>query len=185
MAAQFGLADQHDLQQLALVGFQVGQQAQLLQHIGRQVLRLVDDEHAALAGGVTLEQKGVERVDVVLDRGRVRGGSRRDVELLADRLQQLGDGELGVEDVGHMAAGRNLLQEAAADGGLAGADVAGEQHKAAAGTACVMARAGHAIQQVRQRLPVALAHEQVARVGRDRKRVLRQAEMLRVHRCRA
>jgi hypothetical protein len=32
--AQLGLADQHDLQQLALAGFQVGQQAQLLQHVG-------------------------------------------------------------------------------------------------------------------------------------------------------
>ena len=68
--AQFGLTDQHDLQQLALAGFQVGQQAQLLQHIGAEVLRLVDDQHAAFPGGVRLQQKGIQRVDVVLDRGR-------------------------------------------------------------------------------------------------------------------
>ncbi len=184
--AQFGLADQHDLQQLALAGFQVGQQAQLLQHVGFEVLRLVDDEDATLSGGVTLQQKRVERVDVVLDRGRVRGGRRRrDVELLANRLQQFGDGELGVEDIGHMAAGGNLLQKAAADGGFAGADVAREQHKAAARAAGRLVRAGHAVQQVRQRLAVALAHEQVTRVRRDGKRVLRQAEMVRVHRAQA
>ena len=47
--AQLGLADQDDLQQLALVGLQVGQQAQLLEHVGRQVLRLVDDQHVVLA----------------------------------------------------------------------------------------------------------------------------------------
>ena len=95
-----------------------------------------------------------------------------DVELVADRLQQFGDRQLGVEDVGHMAACGDLLQEAAAHRGLAGADVAGEQHKAAAGATRSAARTGHAVQQVRQRLPVALAHEEVTRVGRDGKRVL-------------
>ena len=47
--AQLGLADQDDLQQLAFVGLQVGQQAQLLQHVGREHLRLVDDQHVVLA----------------------------------------------------------------------------------------------------------------------------------------
>ena len=47
-AAQLGLADQHDLQQLALVRLQVGQQPQLLQHVGREVLRLVDDQQVVL-----------------------------------------------------------------------------------------------------------------------------------------
>ena len=37
------------------------------------------------------------------------------------------------------------------------------------------------VQQVRQRLAVAFAHEQVARIGRDRERLLRQAEIRRVH----
>ena len=180
--AQFGLADQHDLQQLAFAGFEVGQQAQLLQHVGAQVLCLVDDQHAALAGRVALQQEGVQRVDVVLDRDHAGGGLRhRDVELLADRLQQLRHRQLGVEDVGHMAAFGDLLQEAAAHGGLAGADVAGEQHEAAARAAHAAAGGGHAVQQVRQGLAVALAHEEVTRVGRDGKRVLRQAEMVRVH----
>jgi hypothetical protein len=35
--AQLGLADEDDLQQLALAGLQVGQQAQLLQHLGARL----------------------------------------------------------------------------------------------------------------------------------------------------
>jgi hypothetical protein len=181
-AAQLGLADQHDLQQLALAGFQVGQQAQLLQHVGAEVLCLVDDEHAALAGRVALQQEGVQRVDVVLDRDHAAVGRRHgDVELLADRLQQLRHRQLGVEDVGHMAAFGDLLQEAAAHRGLAGADVAGQQDEAAARAAHRAAGGRHAVQQVRQRLAVALAHEEVPRVRRDGERVLRQAEVVRVH----
>ena len=42
---QFRLADQDNLQQLAFAGFQIGQQAQLLQHVRRQVLRLIDHQH--------------------------------------------------------------------------------------------------------------------------------------------
>ena len=68
----------------------------------------------------------------------------------------------------------SLLEEAAAHRGLAGADLAGEQHEAAA--------AAHAVQQVRQRLAVALAHEEVARIRRDRERPLLQPEVTLVHR---
>ncbi len=172
--AQLGLADQDDLQQLALVGLEVGQQAQLLQHLGRQHLRLVDDQHVVLADRVRLEQELVQRVEVVLD-GRLAAQRLRcrNAELLADRLQQLDHRELGVEDVRDVGAARDLLEEAAAHGGLAGADLAAEQHEAAA--------AVHAVQQVRERLAVALAHEQVARVRGDREGLVLQAEEGRVH----
>ncbi|MNV59860.1 hypothetical protein D3C71_1523050 [compost metagenome] len=66
--AQLGLADEDDLQQLALAGFQIGQQTQLLQHVSRQVLRLVDDEHVVAAAGVRRQQRGIERVNAVFDR---------------------------------------------------------------------------------------------------------------------
>ena len=71
--------------------------------------------------------------------------------------------------------------EAAAHRGLAGADVAGQQDEAAARAAHRAAGGRHAVQQVRQRLAVALAHEEVPRVRRDGERVLRQAEVVRVH----
>ena len=168
--AQLRLPDQHDLQQLVGVGLEVGQQAQLLQHVRRQVLRLVDHEQAVAAGGVALQQELVQRVDVVLHRAQGRHG---DSELVAHRLQQLGHRQLGVEDVGHVGALGHLAEEAAADGGLAGAHRPREQHEAAP--------ASDAIEQVRQRLPMTPAHVEEARVGRDREGILLQAEQRRVH----
>ena len=169
--AQFGLADEDDLQQLALGGFEVREQAQLLEHRGLQGLRLVDHEQRMAALGVGLEQEAVERVDMRLDAGA--GGQRFDAELAAHGLQQLDHAQAGVEDVGHHAVRRQLLQEAAHDGCLAGTDLARQQHEATA--------AAHAIQQVRQRLAVALAHEQKTGVGGEREGLAAQAEERRVH----
>jgi hypothetical protein len=172
--AQFGLADQDDLQQLALVRFKVGQQAQLFEHVGRQVLRLVDDEHIVIALRMAGQQVAVDRVDIGLDADRPRAHRRQvDAVFVAHRQQQLFHRQLGIEDVGEPAIGGNLLDEAAAHGGLAGPDFAGQQHEAAA--------AAHAVEQVRQRFPMAFAHEQIARVGGDRKRRLLEAEVMRVH----
>ena len=68
--AQFWLPDQDDLQQLAFIGFQVGEQAKLLQHVGREALCFVDDEHVVLPRRMAGQQMGVERVEVLLDRCR-------------------------------------------------------------------------------------------------------------------
>ena len=172
--AQLGLTDQDDLQQLALTGLQVGQQAQLLQHIGREVLRLVDDEHIALAPGVAGQQVGVERIEVVLDGRRANAlVLHLNVKFAADRLEQVADGQLGVEDVGDPAVLGQLFEEATAHRGLASADFATEQHKTTA--------APNAVEQMRQRLPMALAHEEVARVRCNGKRALFEPEKLGVH----
>ncbi len=172
--AQLGLADQHDLQQLALAGLEVGQQAQLLEHLGVEVLGLVDHQHVVLPDRMRVEQEAVQRVDMVLQRRRAAAAGRdRHAELVADGLQQLERAELRVEDVGDVAALRDLLEEAAHDGGLAGADLAGQQHEAAA--------ALQPVEQVRQRLAVALAHVEEARVRRDREGFALQAEGGGVH----
>ena len=173
-AAQFWLTYEDDLQQFSLVGFQVGQQAQLLEHVRREVLRLVNDEHIAFAPRVAGEQVGVERVEVVPDGGRTHTFMLHfNVKLAADRLQQVTDRELGIEDVGDPAVLGKLLQEAAANRGFAGTDVASEQHESAV--------AANAIQQVGQRFPVTLAHEQVARVRSNGKRALTEPEKCSVH----
>ncbi len=172
--AQLGLADQHDLQQLAFAGFQVGQEAQLLDDFGRQVLCLVDDEHVVLAGGVGLEQKRVERVHMVGHRGvGLAPGRVVDVKFVVDGAQQLDHGELGIEDVGDVAVLGNLLQKGAAHRGLAGTDFAGEQHKAAT--------PAQSVQQMGQRLAVPLAHEQITRVRRYGKGAFLQPEKFYVH----
>ena len=91
-AAQLGLTDQHDLQQLAVIGFQVGQQTQLFQHTGRQILRLVDDQHIVFASGVRLQQIVIECIDIDFDAfnctaGNIRSGWQFDPKLVADRPQ--------------------------------------------------------------------------------------------------
>jgi hypothetical protein len=74
-AAQFGLADQHDLQQLALGRFQVRQQAQLFQHVGTQRLCFVDHEHSLAALGMQAEQEAVQGVDMGLEAAAVGWGA--------------------------------------------------------------------------------------------------------------
>ena len=55
--AQFRLAQQDDLQQLAVVGLDVREQAHLFEQFLGQILRLVNDEHGFLAVLDLLEQK--------------------------------------------------------------------------------------------------------------------------------
>ena len=172
--AQLWLANQDDLQQLALVGFQVGEQAQLLQHVGFQVLRLVNDEHRVAPGRMRRQQRGIQGVDVVLDGFHPRHiGLVGHAKLVADGAQQFPHGELGVEDVGHIAVLRDLLQKAAAHRGLARAHLACQQHEAAA---CIQP-----IEQVGQGLSVPLAHEKIARVRGNRKRRVLETEERGVH----
>ena len=170
--AQFGLADQDDLQQLLRFGLEVGEQAHLLEHLGRQVLRLVDDQHHALALGMRLEQVAIEDVDQLLHAAHGVVG-QQDAQLLADRQQELRRVHARVQDQRDLGVVRLLGQQRADDGGLAGADFAGELDEAAG--------LGDAIDQVRQRLGVATAEEQVARVRRDREGLLGQAVERKVH----
>jgi hypothetical protein len=171
--AQFRLPEQDHLQQLLGVGFQVGEQAHLFQRIDRQVLGLVDDQHHPLAVGIGLQQEAVERVDQRL----AAAAAAPDVQpqLLADRLQQLDRALPWVQDQRHPRVHGQLFQQQPAQRGLAGADLAGELHEAAAAALVDPER------QVRQRVPVALAEEHEARVRGDRIRRLVQAVMREVH----
>ena len=65
--AQFRLAYQDNLQQFLLGCLEVGQQPNLFQHIGRKILRLVDDENGPSAVCMGSEQIAVECVDERLD----------------------------------------------------------------------------------------------------------------------
>jgi hypothetical protein len=127
--AQLRLAHHDDLQQLALVGLQVGEQAHLLEGVRRQVLRLVDQHDGAPAPRVRVEQVSIEPVDEHLDAVLpVRIG---DVQLVANGGDQLQGCDARVQHQGHVGVRRQLLEQAAAHRCLAGADLAGEQHEAA------------------------------------------------------
>ena len=111
------------------------------------------------------------QIERALDaRGAFRPG---DPELVADGGEQLLGAERRVQDDGGAGARRQLLEKAAADRGLARADLAGELHESPL--------AAHAVEQVRERLAVLRAQVQKARVGREREGELPQAEVLQIH----
>src|SRR5690606_3445292 len=114
------------------------------------------------AFGIGVQQVAVERVHQRLE--AAAGGGDVDVQFLADGLQQLDRVLPRVQHQGDVGVLRQLLQQQAAEGGLAGADLAGQLHETAA-TALADAE-----QQVRERIPVALAEEDEARVRGDRER---------------
>ncbi len=82
---QFGLADEDDLQQFFLLGFEVGEQPNLLQHARFEVLRLVDDQCDVVVGRQLAQQERVDRVVQIL----LRGLRRLQAELFGDRAQNL------------------------------------------------------------------------------------------------
>ena len=151
---KFGLPDQDNLQQFLFRGLQVGQQPHLFEHVAGQVLRLVDDEDDAASFGMSSEQLPVKGIHQRLDAApHVRG---KDPEFLANGFEKLDDREARVQYNGDVGIVRQLvLQQAAA--------------------------LGHAIDEMRERLAVALAHEQVTRVGRYREWLFIESEETRVH----
>ncbi len=170
-AFQLGLTEEQNLEQFVGGGFQVGQQPDLLQDLGAQVLGFVDDQHRPPSRGMGGQEVPVEPVDQDLD----AGGSLRvvDVQLVADGGHQFGAVQLGVEDQGHVDQVGNLLEEASAQGGFAGAHLAGDLNEPP--------HLAHAVQKVRQGLPVLLAQEKKARVGRQGKRLFLELKIVEVH----
>ncbi len=68
---QVQLSDDHDLQQLLIVGLEVRKDANLFEHVGRQVLRFVDDQHGAAVQRHQRQQEVVQRANqLVLARRR-------------------------------------------------------------------------------------------------------------------
>jgi hypothetical protein len=169
---QLRLTDEDDLQQLLLRRLQVRQQADLLEDLRAEVLRLVDDQHGAPPAGMRLQQVTVDRVDQHFEaRGPV---GIRDPQLVAYRRQELDVGQPRIEDQRDVDVGRELIEEAAADRRLAGADLARQLDESSGGA--------NAVQEVREGLAVAIAHVDVLRIGRDRERRVVQPEMRRIHR---
>jgi hypothetical protein len=93
-----------------------------------------------------------------------------DAQLIAGGGQQLHRVKGGVENNRDIGVVGQLLQQAAVEGGLTRTHLAGQQDETPTGA--------HAIEQVRQGVPVTGAHEQVAGVYRYRERGLGEAEIL-------
>ena len=88
---QLGLPDEDDLEELLPARLQVGEEAHLLQHVGGEVLGLVEDHHGPAAPTVGVEEVAVQRID----RRLAAPGSPLvgDAQLLADRGQELEAGQ--------------------------------------------------------------------------------------------
>ena len=168
---QLRLPDENHLQELLARRLQIRQEPDLLQDLAAEILGLVDDDHRPPAPRVRVEQVAVERIAEHLE---ACGLARMlDVQLLAHSGQQLDGGEGGIEHHRHVHLGRQLLEQRAAHGGLAGADLAGELQEAAPGA--------DAVEQMGERFPVTVRQVEIPRVGRDRERKLGEPEVGVVH----
>src|SRR5206468_3270786 len=118
--AELRLAGQHDAEQLLGRRLEVREEAELLQDVDREGLRLVDDDDRAPPRLALREEVDVERIDQLLSAARLG----EETELAVDRLQQLERRERRVEDVSGRGLGAEAGQEGAQEGRLPGADVA-------------------------------------------------------------
>jgi hypothetical protein len=119
---QLGLPGQDDRQQLLLRRFDVGEQADLLEQLEAQALRLVDDERRDLVARAARAKLGLERSDQArLGRGRLGG----ELQPRGEELDELRAGERRVvaHDWPDMATAARLKRRAQ-DRRLAGARLA-------------------------------------------------------------
>ena len=141
-AAQFGETDQQHAEAAFGVHAEVGEQAEILEHVVAKVLGLVDDQDGQLRG--LLDEAG----DLVAD-GAVGGGA-------GALLGQAQFPCYGLVYVEHVAGGQRDVVDAVqtgmepggdapADGGLAGPHLAGEQSDAAQLDEVLQARLGLAV----------------------------------------
>ena len=166
---QLFLTEQHDLQQLALRGFQVGQEFDFLQRIGGHGLRLIDQQHHTSAAGVALHQRVLNA-----QQHRTPGGQGQP-PIGHDGMQDFLGTKSGVGEVHQIhAAARQLLGQLAAEHGFAAAHLAHHHDDA------VLVQHGM-VQRLKNGAPGAAVEEKLA-VGRDAERRFSEAEMIDVQR---
>ncbi len=168
---ELGLADQEHLEQLAALKLQVGEQPDLLEQLAVQVLRFVEQQDGAVAVRLEREQVALE---LGQDLRLAAPGRQAEAEPEADLLEQLGAGEGGVGDQRHLDAPLPFVEHAEERGGLAGPDLAGDEHE---GLAVLDPEP-----QVGERFQVLGAREDEPGLVAGRERVLAQAEMALRHR---
>ena len=125
---QIRLADQDDLEHRAALVIDIREQADLLQDVGLEVLRLVDDDDGVRLEGDQRREKILERVDQVVAARRRHPGAvlRDDAEVLEHLLQKVVAFEQRVVDDRHECLPLEPLEHGPAQQRLAGADLAGD-----------------------------------------------------------
>jgi hypothetical protein len=155
-AAELRLSEQKALQRGAAADLQVRQHAQLLERGNREVLAFVDEEERALTLLVDALQEGLEAPQ----QRRLVGAFLVDAEGGGDHAQHVVGTELGIGDLGgDVFAAVELAQQVLDDGGLSGADIAGDDDEALA--------LAETIGQMGHRLGVSGTGEEKARIRRQ------------------
>ncbi len=167
---ELGLAEQHDLQQLVAVRLQVRQQPHLLERVLGHDVRLVDQDHHAAPGAVERDQVLLQ----LAQRHAAPLGRELELEVVADRVQDLVARERGRGEVDGRDVLRQPLHQHAAQHGLAAADLARHLDDAFV--------VQHRVDQRLQRRAAVGAVEEEIGVRRDAERRLGEAEMLEVER---
>lgn len=167
---QFRLPHEDDLQQFLAAGFEIGEQPHLLQNLAAQGLGFINNEHHPSAPGVCFQQARVQNIYEFLGTLFRRAG---DVQFAADAAQEFSNGDARVDNQRRIHAVRQFFQQAAYQGGLAGAHFPGKLNEAAA--------LGDTIQKVGKRFRMLAGQEQVARVRRDAEGIFVEAEISGVH----
>ena len=169
--AQLWLTDEDNLQQLLLGRLEIGEQAHLLQYFGPEVLRFIDDQDRAATQAVIVQQETVQGVGQRLY--AVALLRQRNMQLFADRAQELDARQLRVQHDGNIGKLGQLLQQAAYQGRLAGTDFAGQLDKATAFP--------DTVDEMGERFRMPLAHIEVTRIRGDREWLLVQSKKTGVH----
>ena len=165
--AELGLADEHELEELVLVGVDVREHPQFLERLDREVLGLVEDQHRPPAAGVLLDEEILE-LGEELDVGRVAG--RRHAERHQNPVQQFAAVALGVRDQPDGEVLGERAQQMAEERGLARADLAGDDGDRGMGQ--------HAVFEHGVGPGVALGPVEEIGIGKERERPLGQPEMV-------
>ena len=168
---EFGLAEQHDLQQLVRLRLEVGEQPDLLQRLGRHGVRLVDQHHDPLARGVALDQRVLQcaqhRMACVLPSAGMPAVRRR---WRAGSPRATATGWRG-RSVSTCSGRRS--SSIAAQHGLAAADFAGDLDDA-------LVVGDRVDQRLERRAAVGAGEEEIG-VRRDAERRFAQAEVVEIH----
>ncbi len=169
---EFGLTEQHDLHELALLGLEVGQQAQDLQSLQRYGLRFVHADDDALARGRELQQRHVEPPQQLVLRART---GQTDAEFLDHRQQQARRAQVRIRQVGAAEISAQRIDQPAAQQRLAGTDFADHLDESFA--------AAQGDEQHVQPVEIARTLHEEGGVGGQRERQFTESEMLQVHGC--
>ena len=88
------MPDEHDLNELLGIRLQVRNQPHLLEHVARQILGFVDEEHDVLPCAPRFKEELVKAVDELLVGLTLRGNT----QVFVDRAKKLGRAQRWIQD---------------------------------------------------------------------------------------